>query len=355
MTTTKTITGIVLDSGAPGSFDTNNSDFDLLRDSVVTAGLAGALDSTDSEFTVFAPTDAAFIGLAQGLGYSGSDESGALGHIVEALTLLGGGDPIPLLTNVLTYHVVEGAVDKATVVGLGDGAEIETLLGANLTLNLTSEPPSLADADDGFDDPGLIGFDIGASNGIIHVLDGVLLPVSVSGILSQPDTDFILGNNSSEIHFTGAGQDFIDGNGGKDLIGAGAGDDIVLGGTGADLIFGGRGRDVLRGDEGNDKIFGGLGKDTLDGGTGDDILFGGRGRDTFVFETGDGSDTIYGFRNGEDRIDLSGYDGIESFADLEHAIDGKWFRTVIELEGGDDLTLVGLRASRLDEGDFIFA
>ena len=51
------------------------------------------------------------------------------GRARSALTLLGGGDPIPLLTDVLTYHVVDGKFDLAAVSGLGNGAEIPAVGG----------------------------------------------------------------------------------------------------------------------------------------------------------------------------------------------------------------------------------
>ncbi len=355
MPATHTITGTVLKSGDPGTFDSDNQDFDILREAVIAAGLAETLDNPEAELTVFAPNDAAFITLAQTLGYQGDDEAGALGHIIKALTLLGGGDPIPLLTNILKYHVVDGEFDSTTVVGLGDGAEIQTLLGSSVELNLESDPPSLGDADPGIDDPGLIAFDVDASNGIIHVLDGVLLPVSVSGILGKKNTDFILGDSSDEFIFTGRGKDFVHGDDGNDVINTGSGNDVALGGAGNDIIFGGRGKDILRGDEGHDKIFGGRGKDIIDGGEGNDKLFGGRGKDTFVFDEGDGHDWIVDFRVGKDKIDLSEYDGITSFEDIEDDIDGKFFGTKIELDDGDSIYLSGIWASHLSESDFIFA
>ncbi|MEX0319267.1 MAG: fasciclin domain-containing protein [Ruegeria sp.] len=391
MEATQTLTGIVLNSGAPGTFDTDNSDFDLLREAVIAAGLADTLNSDDVALTVFAPNDAAFIGLAQTLGFKGSDENGALSYIIEALTLLGGGDPVPLLSEILKYHVVDGKFNLEAVAGLGNGAAIGTLQGGDLKLNLASMPPSLGDADDGIHDPGLIAFDIKATNGIIHVLDGVLLPISVTDILTQKNTDFILGDDSDEFYFTGRGNDFVDGNGGNDVIRTGKGNDVALAGTGNDLMFGGRGadllrgedghdiihggsgkdtidgglgndllkggrgNDILRGDEGNDVIHGGRGKDLIDGGAGNDLLSGGWGSDTFVFEQGDGDDAIVGFRAGCDKIDLSGYDGITSFADIEDDIDGGFFRTTIKLENGDSIKLLGVWESQLSESDFIFA
>lgn len=351
----QTITGLVLNSGAPGTFDDVSNDFDILREAVITAGLDGVLNDPSVNLTVFAPEDSAFVSLAQTLGYSGSDEEGSLGHIVEALTLLGGGNPIPLLTDILTYHVLGTEVTSAQVTALDDGTEIETLQGGSLTLNLESDPLSLGDADPAFDDPGLIAFDVDASNGIVHVLDGVLLPVPVSAILGQPDTDFILGDDSDEFYFTGRGQDFIQGGGGRDVIGTGSGNDVALGGAGNDLMFGAGGNDTLRGDEGRDKIFGGKGSDLIDGGAGNDTLITGWGKDTVEFENGDGVDWILDFRIGKDKIDLSGYDGVSGFHDIEHDISGSWFRTKIELDDGDTLLLAGVRAHQLSDHDFIFA
>lgn len=339
-------------SGAPGTTDNIGSDFDLLREAVLLAGLDGALSDPTASLTVFAPNDDAFIGLAQTLGYGGSDESGALGYIVDALTLLGGGDPIPLLQSVLTYHVVgTGAFDLETVAGLGDGAMIETLQGGSVTLDLTA--PGLGDLDPGLPDPNLIGFDVDGGNGIIHVLDGVLLPVAVSSILSQPGTDFIIGDDGHDYYNTRGGNDFIDGNGGRDIIRAGSGDDVAIGGSGNDWIAGGRGNDTVLGDSGHDKIYGGRGNDIINGGNGNDWMAGGRGRDTFAFENGSDDDTII-FRDGKDKIDLSGYEGIDDFSDIENQITGRWFGSTIHLEDGDSITLLGVRAHQIDEDDFIF-
>ncbi len=132
-----TITGI---AAADGRFTT-----------LVAALQAAGLDSVlagDGPFTVFAPTDAAFARLDAGT--------------VDALL----GD-IPALTNVLTYHVVPGEVDAATALTLtlagtvqGSNIVVENQLG-NVVLNRDSL---------------VIDADIQASNGIIHVVNRVLLP-----------------------------------------------------------------------------------------------------------------------------------------------------------------------------------
>lgn len=338
-------------SGLPGTTDSNGSDFDLLREAVLIAGLDGALSDPAASLTVFAPNDAAFVGLAQTLGFGGSDEGGALGHIVDALTLLGGGDPIPLLQSVLEYHVVvDGAFDFATLSGFGDGAMVDTLQGGNVTLNLAA--PGLGDLDPGLPDPGLIGFDIDGGNGFIHVLNGVLLPVAVSSILSQPGTDFIIGDDDGASYNAEDGNDFVDGNGGKDVIRVGSGNDVAIGGTENDWISGGGGTDTLLGEEGRDKILGGSGDDVINGGIGNDILIGGRGGDTFVFEEMSGHDTIIRFENGRDKIDVSDFE-ITTLEEI--GVKGGSFRTTIEFDEDATVSLLGTWKSQIDESDFIFA
>ena len=79
--------------------------------------------------TLFAPNDRAFIRLANDLGYEGSDEAGAFDAIVQTLTLLGNGDPLPLLTSVLTYHVV----DETLFFGeLRQLSSVNTVFGENI-------------------------------------------------------------------------------------------------------------------------------------------------------------------------------------------------------------------------------
>lgn len=351
---TSTITELVLESGAPGTYDDVGTDFDLLRDAVIAAGLADALNDADASVTVFAPIDAAFVGTSQALGFAGDDEGGALVYLLDALALLGSGDPLGPLTSILTYHVVDGEVFEADLGPLGDGAEITTLLGATFELDLDTSPPSLIDADDGLPNPGIILTDIDASNGVIHALDGVLLPLSVTGLLSQPGTDFVIGTDADETFATRKGNDFVDGNGGDDVLNAGKGDDVVLGGSGNDIINGKQGDDILLGEGGKDKVRGGAGDDTVDGGAGDDLLAGGGGQDVFVFSEGYGKDTIITFRQGTDVMDLSGT-GLDGFDALEDLIGGKGHRTKIDFGDGDMLILIGQSADDLEASDFLFA
>ncbi len=125
-------------------------DFTTLVAAVQAAGLVDTL-SGEGPFTVFAPTDAAFEAALADLG-------------VTAEELLANPD----LGGILTYHVVPGAVPASDVVTL-DGQEVETVNGATVTISIDGENVMVNDAN-------VITTDIMASNGIIHVIDAVLLP-----------------------------------------------------------------------------------------------------------------------------------------------------------------------------------
>ncbi len=119
--------------------------FSTLLAAVEAAGLAGALTG-DAKLTVFAPTDEAFSKLPAGT--------------VEGLL-----KDIPALKNILTYHVVEGNVKAADVIKLKSA---KTLQGAEVAI----------DAANGvrINDATVIKADVLADNGVIHVIDTVLLP-----------------------------------------------------------------------------------------------------------------------------------------------------------------------------------
>ncbi|SFC34230.1 fasciclin domain-containing protein [Tropicimonas isoalkanivorans] len=347
----KTITEIVLESGAPGEFDRNGSDFDILRDAVVAADLADALNDPSASLTVFAPIDEAFVGLANTLGYEEAHEKGAFRYIVESLTLLGNGDPIPLLTEVLTYHVAAGELDAADVLS---STRIPTLQGGRLRVDDGTTPPSLIDADVGVPNPGIIATDIAAENGVIHALDGVLLPLSVSGILSQRGTDLVIGDGASTVYETRGGNDYVSAGAGNDMVLAGRGNDVVLGRNGSDVLKGQLGADTLIGNKGSDQLNGNRGRDVVDGGRDNDQLRGGAGDDTFVFSKGYDRDVVIDFRNGQDVIDVRGTD-IDTFGKLDDTFVDRAFGTVLDFGNGDRLVLLGVDQSRLDESDFIFA
>jgi uncharacterized surface protein with fasciclin (FAS1) repeats len=125
--------------------------FSILVEAVLAAGLDGAL-SGPGPFTVFAPTNEAFAALLAELGLS-----------QQALLA-----DTALLTRVLTYHVVPGRVLEADV---PLGSPVATLQGDTLTVDA-----SLTITDPRGRRAGITATDVLTSNGVIHVIDRVILP-----------------------------------------------------------------------------------------------------------------------------------------------------------------------------------
>ena len=126
---------------AAGSFKT-------LAAAVTAAGLVPTLKGA-GPFTVFAPTDDAFAKLPAGT--------------VDALL-----KDIPKLKSILTYHVVSGKVMAADVMTM-DGKTAKTVNGADLMIS-TKDGVKLNSASN------VIKTDIECTNGVIHVVDAVILP-----------------------------------------------------------------------------------------------------------------------------------------------------------------------------------
>jgi uncharacterized surface protein with fasciclin (FAS1) repeats len=120
--------------------------FKTLVAAVQAAGLGSALQGK-GPFTVFAPTDAAFAKLPAGT--------------VEGLLK----DP-KALSNILLYHVLSGEVKAAAV---KDGLTAKTLQGSPVTFKIMDGKPMINGAN-------ITATDIMASNGVIHVIDSVILP-----------------------------------------------------------------------------------------------------------------------------------------------------------------------------------
>jgi uncharacterized surface protein with fasciclin (FAS1) repeats len=135
-------------------------------DTAVAAGsfttLAKALTAADlvetlkgeGPFTVFAPTDEAFAALPKG----------ALDKLVADKKKL---------TAVLTYHVISGEVMASQVTGM-NGQKVKTVQGGEITIKVADGKVSLTDA--AGNTVNVIKTDVTASNGVIHVIDGVLMP-----------------------------------------------------------------------------------------------------------------------------------------------------------------------------------
>ncbi|UCG63308.1 MAG: fasciclin domain-containing protein [Candidatus Zixiibacteriota bacterium] len=128
----------------------NNENFSILVKAVKAADLGEAL-SGEGPFTVFAPTNKAFEALPK--------------EELEALL-----KDKKKLTSILTYHVLQGKVKSAEVVKLDKAT---TLNGQEVTIKKNDDGVKI-------DDASVVMTDIECSNGVIHVIDKVILPKSKS-------------------------------------------------------------------------------------------------------------------------------------------------------------------------------
>ncbi len=122
--------------------------FETLVAALQAAGLVDALKG-DGPFTVFAPTDEAFAALPDG----------TLDTLLEP-------ENVGQLQDILKYHVVAGKVMAADVTSLSSA---DTLLGKPLNISTKDGMVKINDAT-------VVKADVGASNGVIHVVDTVILP-----------------------------------------------------------------------------------------------------------------------------------------------------------------------------------
>lgn len=171
-------------------------------------------------------------------------------------------------------------------------------------------------------------------------------------------------STGSEIHpYTDVDQNmvsfgFVTGSEKDDRMSALDSGGTLYGRAGDDTLIGGKGADFLQGGEGNDNLYGNGGSDVLYGGIGEDEMDGGGGTDRFVRFYGDGADTISGFEagTGRDTIDLRGYYGVQSFADLNLVQSGSDTEIILHRSGSfvDMLTLHDVQVNDLRAGNFLF-
>ena len=128
--------------------------FKTLASALTAAGLVDTLKGA-GPFTVFAPTDDAFAKLPAGT--------------IDTLLK----DPKGDLTSILTYHVIPGKVMAADVLTM-NGKKDKTVQGAELTIKVDGSTVMLVDA--AGKSVTVTATDVAASNGVIHVIDGVLMP-----------------------------------------------------------------------------------------------------------------------------------------------------------------------------------
>ena len=159
---TETVVDVAVDGG-----------FTTLVTAVQAAGLVDTL-SGDGPFTVFAPTDEAFAALPEG-------------------TLDGLLADTDALTAVLTYHVVPGKVLAADVVGLSSATSVQgediaiAVDGGNVVLNGNAT---------------VTATDVEAGNGVVHVIDQVILPPSIAEASAEPEMMDLIATADAAGNFT---------------------------------------------------------------------------------------------------------------------------------------------------------
>lgn len=162
------------------SSEADPAEFTILLAAVQAADpeVAEALSDPNSNWTVFAPTDAAFAAAFEALGVAPEDVLADYG----------------LLNAILAYHVVGGAWDAATLVGADAGE------GYYLPTVLPDSPIWFAASDEGVvlnEEINVVATDVAASNGVIHVIDGVLVPPALMDI--APMLNEMEGMESEEV------------------------------------------------------------------------------------------------------------------------------------------------------------
>ena len=224
--------------------------------------------------------------------------------------------------------------------------------------------------------------------------DGFIGDLTLTGIgaLNEKITgatgnDVLSGGDGNDKLFGLAGNDTLDGGNGNDTLIGGAGDDTLIGGSGIDTVSYGDAtvgvtvslslpgvqatgsgndtisgienltgslfNDTLTGDSGANMLYGGDGDDILNGGVGNDVLFGGNGADTFRFDLGTGQDAVNDFALGTDKLDLSAF--FADFTAVQAATQDVGGNAVIDLGGGNTVTLTGVTSGQLQSGDVIVA
>lgn len=153
-----------------------NEDFSILVDALTRTNLVDVVSDANAELTVFAPTNEAFLDLLEELQYSSLDEA------ESDLTTEG-------LKEVLLYHVL-GAEVKSSAVTTGYAATATT---AKNSLFINTENGVVIN-----DRATVTAVDLDASNGVIHVIDKVILPASLFQLISY-NNDFASLKTSLEV------------------------------------------------------------------------------------------------------------------------------------------------------------
>lgn len=280
--------------------------------------------------------------------------------VVNSGTITGGKIAVELVSvgthTIRNTGTVDGDVlmgDQADVLRNADDGEFingEIMMGAgkDRLVNLADilEQISFGEGDDTFVNRGSVTdtVDLGAGNDTADLSGG-----TVSGLVvgMNGDDTFIVDKQTNAV-FEGGGE-------GTDTIRTSVSYSLIVGANGEieNLVAIGQKNIALTGNGFDNRITGNSGNNRIDGGDGDDILRGGTGVDTFVFRTGSDHDKVMDFQNGVDRIDVSGWSGIDNFNDIKAILSVDGDDLVISTVA-DELVLHDMKKADLNAADFIF-
>ncbi|MEM7526805.1 MAG: fasciclin domain-containing protein [Pseudomonadota bacterium] len=199
---------VIAISGDDG-FDDNGTDLDILLQALIATGAVDLLSDPESEFTVFAPSDQAFIDLVTALGVEVTTEQETFDALVSFVTGLAGSAEggLEVLTSILEFHVAQGGFGR---VDLADSPALTTLLG---NTGPVTTARTIVDADTDIADPAFtpFGIDVVAGNSIIQSIDSVILPVDLDEALAT-------GSDGDDSFTTNPGTVSVDGGDGFDTL-----------------------------------------------------------------------------------------------------------------------------------------
>jgi Ca2+-binding RTX toxin-like protein len=208
--------------------------------------------------------------------------------------------------------------------------------------------------------------------------------VQIQNLTGSRFNDILHGDSAANALMGGDGNDVLDGKGGDDTLMGGAGNDSYYVDSSADVVVeaAGQGTDTVyasasfelsaeietliltgaanlaaKGNAAANTITGNSGDNVIDGGGGNDVLTGGLGNDIFVFGLASGKDRVMDFKPGAgigDRLDLSAHTQFETLADVLAASTQVGTAVLINLGGGNSVSLNGVSLTRLAADDFIF-
>lgn len=222
------------------------------------------------------------------------------------------------------------SLENLTLTGVGpidgDGNELANVILGNVAANHLNGLAGRDTIDGAAGDDTING---GESANYLRGGDGQDSLIGGSGF------DDINGNIGADTERGGGGADWVVGGRDSDLLYGEAGADIVFGNLGADTCDGGVGADIVRGGQDNDVLIGGADNDWLSGDKGADTIAGGSGADTFHISVGAGLDRVTDFS-------LAQGDRVQIDAGVAYTIARVGSDTVIDLDGGDQMVLVGV-------------